>query len=269
LIRERVMEFWKDFEITVGDLYRWDIGPLTIWMRLTSFEWWISTEESDDGRAPAICEKVDEEPEGLEWRRWARHSDSQRVKLTPIMPDRSVVVRPETSVFFPPGTDGMLYARLPVWVKISVVGDGEQDVALCEIPSSTLSNTWFGENTVEGELCYAMHTTARRSLEGVEDSPNRVICPLRLHNRSDDVLNFERLAIGSQHLTIYEYEGHLWTSCISVTYRGTERLSVVKHEENWFERPETATVLCPPRTPKSGKRFKKTFGGIMHFVRAG
>jgi hypothetical protein len=90
-------------------------------------------------------------------------------------------------------------------------------------------NTWFG-TPMEGELCYALRSRARREREDVEAEPWRAICPVRVRNQSKELLKFERLCLRVQYLMLFQDEREgLWASESGVTYRGDNDWSRVSH----------------------------------------
>jgi hypothetical protein len=86
---------------------------------------------------------------------------------------------------------------------------------LYELPSTRPSDTWFGPSTLVGEFCYASRTAGRLSLEELEFRPHRAITPIRVVNRADDPLFFEKVKLPVQYLSVYRSETQfLWTESV-------------------------------------------------------
>ena len=244
----QLLEPWRPRSLEAGETRLWQIGPLKLYLYRTEHEWHLASElvrEEEDEMA--VAEEATA-PEDLEWKRWANPNGHDRVRLAPLMPDRSVVVRPKSPLAYPPGTESTLYARIPVWVQLNA-GPQEKEAALCEIPSLTLSNTWFGPDTTEGELCYALASTLVSDLEHVTSAPHRSICAIRVRNESEEILHLERLCIRAQHLSIYGLDGRLWSSQIKVDYQAPAEPSRVEYSDNRFRGREDAEHLAEPRAP--------------------
>jgi hypothetical protein len=259
------LELWKPVLIEDDQILHWQVGPLELWVCRSGREWLVTSREDpekEEGVEACVAKPV---PEELDWRRWAGGEESNVVELVPATPPRPVVVRPRHPLAFPPASGGIFYARIPVWVRVTV-GEG-QAITLCEIPTVTLSNTWFGVDTTEGELCYAMKSAARADLGSVPPVPHRVICTLTLQNGAEGPLDFQRLCVRCEHLTIYGINGHLWGSQVALTYRGEGSESRVRYVEGQLEKRGGSRVLNPPRTPVSGSFFAKSFASLARLGR--
>jgi hypothetical protein len=77
---------------------------------------------------------------------------------------------------------------------VRVLSGNKKKVRFLEIPSQTLSNTWFGD-TMNGELCYALTTRALRKVEEHVTLPERIICPVRILNNGNEALDFQSLCV--------------------------------------------------------------------------
>ena len=174
------------------------------------------------------------------------------------MPDRSVVARPDSPVKVPAAHDAQFFVSIPIWIRVLVRGRRQKEVQLCEVPSRALSNTWFGD-PMTGELCYSLTTRARRTADAEETPPNCAVVPVRIHNRSTDMLELERLCIRVEHLQIYPGESELWTSGIHVNYRGADQISGVDYESKAPTWEPVGPALCKPRQPVSRNMLKRTF----------
>lgn len=74
--------------------------------------------------------------------------------LSPVTPDRSVVVCPESVLKIESGARTLFYVLLPVWITVSV--GSQKKHPLDEFPGKVLSDTWFGEPH-EGECSENMN----------------------------------------------------------------------------------------------------------------
>lgn len=255
------MDFREPFEVKQGQTLHWRIGPLGIWIYRSDVELCVCSEEYHGDAPEQVCAEPANAPEDARWHRWNLEGMDGVFALRPVMPDRPVVVRPEAELSFCSRSEGVFFARIPFFVALYPCPDASGE-PLCEIPTRTMSNTWFGPDTTRGELCYGMRTSARRSLEGVEPAGHLVICPIRLQNSSDEILDFERLSIRTEHLSIFSYKDRLWSSRIEMVFRGHKKNDQIKYNDAWFEVPEEAAVLSERRTPVVEKPFRLSLGGF-------
>ncbi|QBG48400.1 hypothetical protein EGM51_13730 [Verrucomicrobia bacterium S94] len=209
---------WETHTLLEGETLVCCVGPLTLRIHRKRKDWYVSHEQEmqiDDQRCSL---EILREPmnRGFEWSRWILDEAMDCVRLEPSLPDRSIIVRPEMLMTVMPKQTVEFYIGLPLWLSISFGSAGKTAV---EVPTYTLSNSWFGSFT-EGELCYALKTTARLHLAELSNSAHRVVFPLNVKNLSKETLAFERICIRPQHLNIYQGSERLWTGRGRVSYRG-------------------------------------------------
>ena len=182
-----------------------ELGPLGLWLRHRGDEVWMAHVPGDWTRAGrGRPRERPVEPEDADWIRWPVPEGTTELELAPALPPRPVVAEPELSFRLLPRARARVFVRVPLWVRLDALVDGEPR-KLAEVPTATLSDTWWGTPT-EGELCYWLSTTARREVEREVFEPNVAVCPLLLSNRSDDELPVERIALRVIHLTLFAEE---------------------------------------------------------------
>jgi len=252
-------EWWRPRPAKGATFLHWHVGPLELWARRLADEWQVATTRDPAREERVLVDAVDQPPEAAEWKRYAADPGENHFRLTPVAPDRPLIVRPEDTLVIPPGRNVLLFVSVPLWVQIQV-GD-PVPTHLDEYPTLILTNTWFGTLT-EGGLCYGLRTRAKRSVDEVNVRPARALCPLRLRNASDGPLEFQRLCLRSQHLCIYRGSRHLWTNAASVTYRGELELSSVIFERKPPEFERAATLLAEAREPIARSFIAKTFDNL-------
>ncbi len=255
------MNFWETVDLELGTILHWQIGTLRLWALKSEQELCLYHEECDDEAAPLVCAGKEPLPDDVKWHRWALKGHTNKMVLKPVMPDKPVVVRPETDLNFFQGTEGICYARIPFWIAV-MIGEQIPDQLVYEVPTKTLSNTWFGPDTTRGRLCYGMSTSARRSLEGVETANHRAICPVKLKNASEDVFEFQRLCIHTAYLNIYEHENALWTSRLELTFRGEGRQDMIAYNEEFFDDHQKPELISERRERPESKFFKRSLESL-------
>jgi hypothetical protein len=211
------LRWWGSHELASGDVALWHIGPLELWAQRLDHEWRIDTEWEDDPLLERCHSEVPRAVAGLpdqdeDASRFGFSESPAAVELLPALADRPVILRPEHTLYVPAGEAVRLYVGLPAWVQVRLGG-----VFAHEVPAFRPSDTWFGPDTMAGELCYAGRTRARFAIEDVVRRPHRVLTEITLDNRADDVLCVERISLPVQHLSLFaDATDQLWTESITL-----------------------------------------------------
>ncbi len=270
---------WSAEELVPGTCRRFDFGPLSVWIRHTRTTWQFATvyaSESD----PAASK--DEPSEDLEWTAFVARSNEERVFFQPAPPDRPVVVHTEQPFQLASGAGYSLYTGVPLWVRAWLGGPGEQ--LLFDIPTATLSNTWFG-GAMTGRLCYSSPNMFARDTKAIPEGDGYALCPLHVRNSSDHAFTFSKIAVLADLLRVYRstdtghlapaprswrrlfrttssqivraIPGQLWTSEAYAHYSAEAELnlSVADHPprgEHGFE------LLCEPRERDADSILKRS-----------
>ncbi len=218
---DRDRGIWEPWRLASDAVTARTVGPLTLWMEHRGDELHVAAQRAAEGGEPA---PGPEKPDDLEWRRWICGPEAPRVVLEPRLPDRAVIVRPAMPVAVLPGLSVDLFVSIPVRVAVRLcAAEGEVRRDICEEPTVLLSNSWFGL-PVEGQLCYALKTRARRRLEELRAAAHLAVCPVTVRNESERDLVFERLCLPAPSLRVHAGARHLWTSRAVLGYRGEETL---------------------------------------------
>lgn len=210
-------EWWGRRRVPVGSARRWCIGPLTLWIRRIEGEWRIAHETSDDPLDVSQQEDLPAEVGDLLEKeavaRYVTTGKSEEVVLSAALADRSVVTSSEKPLSVPPGEEVAVYVSSPLWVRIEI---GKPAKPLCEVPTFRPSDTWFGPDTTEGELCYDSRTFHRVRLEDVPIRPHRATTTVKIKNRARSMLSLERMQVPVMHLALYRTaDGRLWTQDVA------------------------------------------------------
>jgi hypothetical protein len=279
------MDVWKPQKIELGRCLQAQIGPLRLWIKRVGDELHIAVEHLGESEMRTFCRWAEAHPtdeqEGLQWSRWIVGSareialpgqvipdedlisrvESEVIQLIPVMPVRSVVVRPEVPVKIPTDKEALFFVSIPIWIRVTA---GADQVILCEEPSLILSNIWFGD-PMSGELCYSLRSRARRYSLPNRDSdplPNRAVCPVQIRNAAPVQLDVERFCVPVEHLRIYAGQKQLWTNNIHITFRGDDKASHINYAESPPTFEPVGQILSEARTPLKQTLLKKSLGGF-------
>ncbi len=167
-------KWWGNFQLEIGQMGFWQIGPSSFSIHRLKQEWRIVLNEGTDPFSNELVVNVplpsDEDDTATSLRRYMFQSTHRDLTLIPVLVDRSVVVRPTTPFSIREGQEVTLYITTPLWVRVEVE---DMKYPLRDIPTIRLSDTWFGNDTLSGELCYAGKLAGRLSLEDVHKLPYR------------------------------------------------------------------------------------------------
>jgi len=213
--------WWREYELSANAWARWQIGPLLLFTRYGPGEWEFMWHRDPDPMASSSSfsspSPVEPDPEDHESRRYALRQTSALLNLRPRLADRPVIARPASPLHIPPNQETTLYVSTVVWLNAL-----SEDIVLLEMPIHRPSDTWFGSDTISGELCYASRTQARTSSDLLNHLPHRAITPIVIVNEAGTPLQVEQLRVPVPFLSLYASpEGHLWTESIRLA-RGAD-----------------------------------------------
>lgn len=255
---------WGHHDLPEGEERQVRLGPLELRLRRVGEEIWLSWTRTDDP-AGGGADSTSREPgadEEVEWSRWAVPGGTTGVHLHPAFPDRALVVEPEQTFHLVRGARIRIYVRVPLQVAVGL--PAPSPVTLVEIPTVILSDTWFGDLT-EGELAYALHTSARRSLQPDVFAPHLAICSLRLGNEVVDQLAVKKLCLRVAHLSLFVRGRELWSDETRVRYRGEDEESEIRITGKAPPDAPEAVRVMPPRIPLQRGFTARTFARLAEF----
>lgn len=241
--------WWGEYSFSDGQSLRWRIGPLSIHIQRLNREWrlgYLRSDAADDSAVeverarpsdPAIIPDIQN--------RFVFRRTTDTLWLLPALADRSVVARPVSPFYVPPGEEAVLFVSSPLWVRISANYNRQ---LLESVPIVRPSDTWFGPSTREGELCYASTTHCRLSLEELPIRPHRAVTPVQIINRATESLLIERINLPVIYLSLYSAEpGQLWTDMVTITREALEENASLRLHKRPPPQAREASLLCEPQ----------------------
>ena len=242
--------WWGEFAFTPGETRSLHLGPLRLWLNRQTDEWRMYFLQGTDPFAPefmALEVQTDDEGEidsAAKARRFGFGQSPERIHLSPKLPDRPMVVRPDALLSVPSGATIELYVSYPVWLELVF---GMPPVARESIAIFQSTESWFGPNPTEGELCYASRSALCSTFTELLLRPHRVITKLRVKNRGDAALDIERIKIPLRHLSIFaDEDARLWTETVSLVGGETDERTSMRILEGPPAQAKNADCLRPP-----------------------
>jgi len=206
------------YQLACGQSQRHQLGQKRVWVTLLDMEWQVREQTLPASADPLTWHETQEQalPENDDsLQRFIRPADDHgQVAYLPATAPLPTVIQPYQPLTIPAGSRCVLYVGTTLWMQVCV---GEARLRLTELPLATLSRTWLGTNTMEGEVCYASATYGRLALEAVPKRPWRAVTPVTIVNRREAPLLLERFNLPTPLLSIHRNEhGQLWTPGVTV-----------------------------------------------------
>lgn len=231
-----------------GDTLHAEINGMRVAITRRPSEWQVETIRATD---PADGQPV--EP-----RRYVFEHTDEQVYLTPRLANRPVVMRPLAPLTIAPGAEAEIYVSSPVLVQVAV---GPERIILEESFTLQPSDTWFGQSTIAGELCYASRTRARLHPDELPPTNDRAMSAVRISNRGSDPLRIERLALRAPNLDLFATAaGALWTEDIALDRAGGDRLTRLTRIDGPPRHARNAELLGAAREPTERNILVRAFG---------
>jgi hypothetical protein len=263
--------WWGTFPIAEGTSSRWEVGPCTIWVASLANEWRIARHQTSDPYAAAaaiwsglsvadMLAYMEEKRTSVSVNRFGFRVPGPEVHIRPRLADRAVVVQPETPLRILPREEVTLYMSTPLWVQFEA---GSPRRVLEEFPLYRPSDTWFGESSIAGELCYSGRTAARLHLKDLTVRPYRAITPVRVRNRAEEPLLLDRFQVLVQYLSIFEAPNrHLWTQTVTVERERDGDFAALKIGQGPPPEAGETTRIEGPRKAFESNLIFRAFGGL-------
>jgi hypothetical protein len=257
--------WWGRYRIPLDQLGLWRIGPLSLWVGRCSGEWRLAWETERDPLEPTVRVHLPAAEEDLLAKkdviRFGVSSNDEQVDLVPRLADRPLISRPEKPFVVMPTDEITVYISTPVWVRVMA---GPKQTPLFELPVYRPSDTWFGPDTMRGELCYAGRTAMRLNLEQLPFRAHRVTSAVTIRNRAREPITVEKLNLPVAHLTVYEGPGReLWTENILFERPADSDLIRLRLRDTVHHGAELGAVrISAPRLPLSDRLSVRALGSL-------
>lgn len=258
--------WWGSFTLNRGTITAWRLGPLMLYVERHLGEWRVAWERFEEDESP--LDVLPPHPvvgEDLLRRdsvqRFALTAETDVLHLTPVLPDKPLVTRPERPFNTLPGEQVTVYVGMPLWVRIEA---GEPRRLLCEVPIPKMNQTWFGPSTRHGELCYATKTYLRMELDQLKRRTWSAVTAVTLMNNADTPLALERLKLPTSRLSVSRGDdGRLWTEEVHLERAEEEGYAQLElRNRDWKRLRQGAERLSGPREPSPSNPLMRVFSSL-------
>lgn len=238
--------WWGPQELQQGQLIRWHISGLSLWLLRDEREWKVAWQWPEEWADSPEVERWDDPPypdeEDLPVERYVFANTREPIQLWPVTADRSVIVTPRVPFFLGPHEATRLFVLSPLWLRLR----SANGTTLRELPIRRPSDTFFGPSTLEGELCYSNRSRASLDLDHHEHFPRRAVTSVHIRNESNTALPVDRFKIPVTMLSIFASGNRLFTESLNVTVDQGE-LASVSVRPGPPEEAVGGTLLSDPR----------------------
>lgn len=257
-------DWWGEHPLELGGTAMWEIGPLRFWLQRSALEWRLAHEWDESEGAAGWARKSAEWPgDEVDAERFAVGETTDGVRLRPLPSDRPVVARPKTALRVLPAERARVYISSPLWVEVAT---GDEPTVLRELPAKRLSETWFGASTREGELSYAVKTSAHTDLREMPRAPYRLLSPVVIENQADDPLSVERINLPVPFVTVYgSTDGEVWSNEIHMLRTESGDMAALDARVGPPAEAEDAVELSAPRDVARRGQLIRAFGSLLGF----
>lgn len=220
--------WWHPHTLRAGETWHYVVGPLSFYVQRNDQEWDIAWERDKEQDELAHCAHaaISQLPEHLTNTRYVFSQMQTAFALKPELLDRPLVVKTRQPVRLAPAQEATFYISSPVTVGLYLT---DPELCLERVPSLQLSDTWFGPNTRDGELCFAARTHARNRRDELPLRPHRAVTPVTIKNQSMEFMTIDKLSIPLPYLNLYGGDdGSLWTNAIELKHTADNALAALE-----------------------------------------
>jgi hypothetical protein len=264
------ISWWGEYQVPHEHTGFWKIGPLSLYIQRLFREWRLSYDVGRDAFEAGVVVEIPYDTDAAtadtdRTSRFAVSDTSESVLLSPVLPDRPLITRSEKPLNVLSQERTTVYASVPLWVKIQV---GESKKILTEIPIFRPTDTWFGTNTLEGQLCYASRSYHRVRLSQVPVLPHRATTEVTVRNLADTMLSLERMLIAVPHLSLYySADGAIWTDDLILERLEADNFAAFRTRaretrDGTSDRVESIERICEPREVSRENLVVRAFSSL-------
>ncbi len=242
--------WWGEYPFELNQSRRWHLAGLDIQLKRNAQEWHIETyrypNQHEDTHDWSMCDTSEPLPEPSVLQRYIFNQTGDKIKLSPALADRSVVIKPIDPLFIPANQAVTLFVSTPVWMKILTTHAA--DKPLIDIPIIRPTDTWFGSSPIRGEICYATKVFGRIELAQLPIRAFRAVTPVYIENHSSQTMPIERINIPTALLSLYSAtDGRLWTPTLAVELTNNGRAPKLRIDTRLHAQAGVATLQSAAR----------------------
>ena len=212
-------KWWGDINFEINEVKTWRIGSRKISVQRKYAEWLIWNEETNDESFEQLVLEDAVSIDGftdIQPKRYLVNKTQDALRVAPLLANRSIIVRPSSTLNILPGEKIELSVSSPLWLAFFNIGS---TLPISDLPFWLPSDSWFGPSTMVGELCYSKYTDARVSLQNIPKRSHRAITTISILNEHDELLTVDRINLPIPYLNLYaDASEQFWTDKVCLTH---------------------------------------------------
>ncbi|PJA18848.1 MAG: hypothetical protein COX62_08010 [Deltaproteobacteria bacterium CG_4_10_14_0_2_um_filter_43_8] len=253
--------WWGKYELEKNQAGFWKIGPLSLHIEHKTHEWVVKSAQENDPLASHLeCEVPTQKKSEIiqgSLSHFAVIAEDNQLYLSPMLADRPIITRPEEELYILPQEKALLYVSTPLWLNISLQS---AHTVLAEIPLYRPSDTWFGENTLEGQLCYASKTFSQLDLSAIPLTPHRATTAVIVHNMTALPFCLKKLSLPTPYLSLFVSETQeLWTESVKLEVKSDSPFAPLQLKAKPPLHVKMEKRICNPRIKSTPNLALRTF----------
>jgi hypothetical protein len=255
---------WDAISVGERQCIQWRFPHRSFYVERLASEWHVLSLPAHEPEVLESCAIIDrsEKPDSMAWRHYLL-KNADRLQPLPMLPDRPLVVRPDRPLTILAGQNALFHLEIPLWFRLTAAG--EKPLRMFEEALIVPIPTWFGD-PVNGELCYTLTTRLHQSLDSLDPSAHRAVCPVAIANDSDTDLPFEKICLHVENLSVFRAPAQLWTNRINVLFRGPEQATQINIAQGVPDVGGDIRLATTARQPTEGWSFRRTFSIFKDFA---
>lgn len=261
--------WWGEFDFQDGETRFWRLGAYGLWVTRARAEFRVASRMDQEPETAWAGGEPGAEapPPDAEQTRYGVRESTRRLLVQPATADRPMVVKSRDPYIVPPDGAVTAFVSTPVWVRIHLEGPRR---LLHEEPVHRPSDTWFGPDTMQGEMCYAVQTSVRYDLANVPPLPGRAVTVVRIRNRADAPLPLARLRLPLPGLSLFaDADARLWTESVTLERREDDELAEITLGKAAPREAGACTKVAGPREDLKSHPIMRSFAGWLGLGRGG
>ncbi len=128
---------WSSWSLGPEERFIWRVRDVRLYLMRTTQAWWAASELGRPALLqPEFCHLPPGSPwphahvDGLKWTRWAFGEERPAFQVSPVPPDRPLVVKTAPTCVIPPKCRATFYLEIPVFLRVSSLTGGREPVPL-------------------------------------------------------------------------------------------------------------------------------------------
>lgn len=256
-------QVWGKYELKTEDAWQFTGGEAVVSVKRLPYGWMIEqatvTEKSD---AITFKRLSSSPPTGNE--NIYQTGRSEILHVLPSLPVKPVVLRNNKTIKITPKQSIKLFLAVPINVQL-FYSLTDQEHVITEMAMEKLSDTWFGEAD-SGEPAFSIGQGSSLTPEELNIKNYEALCPVKITNSSNHLLELERLIIRVENMAIYIKNNQLITSRALIDFKGTDQTSNLDFSTDKKIHGDHPVLVSKARNAGVKSILGKSFHFIKHFT---